>query len=192
MICSLYEAVAELQFRRQEGTDRRPFQSRPKVPIQKLSPSRSQKSEAHVPGFFAFAKQMLGPDACGRPPPALSGVFLPRFFLRWRRKNRAPGGRWHACLVGISMERYQSLTFNAWSSRALRCKFAFAKHQSLYAVWVRLRCISSRSKIRDFDSRLLTNRAARSWSLTHLPPEKMIRLYLRLRAQTLRGFLRAK
>ena len=25
----------------------------------KLSPSRSQKSEAHVPGFFAFAKQML-------------------------------------------------------------------------------------------------------------------------------------
>ena len=29
----------------------------------------------------------------GGPPPALSGVFLPRFFLRWRRKNRAPGGR---------------------------------------------------------------------------------------------------
>ena len=25
--------------------------------------------------------------------PALSGVFLPRFFLRYRRKNRAPGGR---------------------------------------------------------------------------------------------------
>ena len=29
----------------------------------------------------------------GGPPPALSGVFLPRFFLRWRIKNRAPGGR---------------------------------------------------------------------------------------------------
>ena len=26
-------------------------------------------------------------------PPALSGVFLPLFFLRRRRKNRAPGGR---------------------------------------------------------------------------------------------------
>ena len=26
-------------------------------------------------------------------PPAFGGVFLPRFFLRYRRKNRAPGGR---------------------------------------------------------------------------------------------------
>ena len=25
--------------------------------------------------------------------PAFGGVFLPRFFLRYRRKNRAPGGR---------------------------------------------------------------------------------------------------
>ncbi len=38
-----FEAVAKLQFRRQAGTDRGPFQSRPKVPIQKLSPSRSSK-----------------------------------------------------------------------------------------------------------------------------------------------------
>ena len=53
------EAVAKLQFRRQAGTDRGPFQSRPKVPIQKLSPSRSQKSEAHVPGFLEFAWQIL-------------------------------------------------------------------------------------------------------------------------------------
>ena len=29
----------------------------------------------------------------GGPPPAFGGVFLPRFFLRYRRKNRAPGGR---------------------------------------------------------------------------------------------------
>ena len=33
------EAVAKLQFRRQAGTDRKPFQSRPKVPIRKLFPS---------------------------------------------------------------------------------------------------------------------------------------------------------
>ena len=29
----------------------------------------------------------------GGTPPAFGGVFLPRFFLRYRRKNRAPGGR---------------------------------------------------------------------------------------------------
>ena len=53
------EAVAKLQFRRQAGTDRGPFQSRPKVPIQKLSPSRSVKTEIHAPGFYEFAKQIL-------------------------------------------------------------------------------------------------------------------------------------
>ena len=37
----------------------------------------------------------------GGPPPALSGVFLPRFFLRYRRKNRPPGGRWPYRLVDI-------------------------------------------------------------------------------------------
>ena len=37
------EAVAKLQFRRQARTDRGPFPSRSKVPIQKLSPSRSSK-----------------------------------------------------------------------------------------------------------------------------------------------------
>ena len=29
----------------------------------------------------------------GERPPAFGGVFLPQFFLRYRRKNRAPGGR---------------------------------------------------------------------------------------------------
>ena len=41
----------------------------------------------------------------GGPPPALSGVFLPRFFLRYRRKNRAPGGCQHACLEEIRMRK---------------------------------------------------------------------------------------
>ena len=41
------------------GTDRGPFQSRPKVPIRKLSPSRSQKSEIHAPAFLEFALQIL-------------------------------------------------------------------------------------------------------------------------------------
>ena len=46
--------VAKLQFRRQGGTDRRPFQSRPKVPMQKLSPFGSEKTEIHAPGFFGL------------------------------------------------------------------------------------------------------------------------------------------
>jgi hypothetical protein len=54
-----FKAVAKLQFRRQAGTDRRPFQSRPKVPVQKLSLSRSKKTVIHAPGFLAFATQML-------------------------------------------------------------------------------------------------------------------------------------
>ena len=58
------EAVAKLQFRRQAGTDRRPFQRRPKVPMQKLSPSISIKTEAHVPGFDEFAKQILFNTRC--------------------------------------------------------------------------------------------------------------------------------
>ena len=32
---------------------------RPKVPIRKLSPSGSIKTEAHVPGFYDFALQSL-------------------------------------------------------------------------------------------------------------------------------------
>ena len=32
---------------------------RPKVPMRKLSPSGSKKTEAHVLGFFAFAQQTL-------------------------------------------------------------------------------------------------------------------------------------
>jgi hypothetical protein len=48
-----FEAVAKLQFRRQAGTDRGPFQSRPKVPIQKLSPSRSSKGALSLRGFSA-------------------------------------------------------------------------------------------------------------------------------------------
>ena len=38
-------------------------------------------------------------------PPALSGVFLPLFFLRRRRKNRAPGGRQQACLEEIRIRK---------------------------------------------------------------------------------------
>ena len=48
----VFEAVAKLQFRRQAGTDRGPFQSRPKVPIQKLSPSRSSKKGDTCSPFF--------------------------------------------------------------------------------------------------------------------------------------------
>ena len=49
----------------------------------------------------------------GGPPPALSGVFLPRFFLRYRRKNRAPGGRWQACLADIKKETFSNLQLKA-------------------------------------------------------------------------------
>ena len=52
-------AVAKLQFRRQAGTDRRPFQSRPKVPMQKLSPFGGQKKAIHAPSFLEFAQQIL-------------------------------------------------------------------------------------------------------------------------------------
>ena len=52
-------AVAEPWFRRQAGTDHRPFQSRPKVPMQKLSPSKSVKSQIHAPAFYEFAQQIL-------------------------------------------------------------------------------------------------------------------------------------
>ena len=41
----------------------------------------------------------------GGPPPAFGGVFLPRFFLRYRRKNRAPGGRKQACLEEIRIRK---------------------------------------------------------------------------------------
>jgi len=37
---------------------------RPKVPVQKLSPSQSKETEAHVPGFFAFAQQTLFHARC--------------------------------------------------------------------------------------------------------------------------------
>ena len=65
------EAVVKLQLRRQAGTDRGPFQSCPKVPVRKFSPSQSQKSCAilarllgraapvHAPGFLEFARQIL-------------------------------------------------------------------------------------------------------------------------------------
>ena len=38
-------------------------------------------------------------------PPALSGVFLPLFFLRRRRKNGAPGGRLHGCMENIRIRK---------------------------------------------------------------------------------------
>ena len=37
---------------------------RPKVPMQKLSPSQSIKTEVHAPGFDAFAQQTLFHARC--------------------------------------------------------------------------------------------------------------------------------
>jgi len=37
---------------------------RPKVPMRKLSPSESMKTEVHAPGFHAFAPQMLFHARC--------------------------------------------------------------------------------------------------------------------------------
>ena len=69
---------------------------------------RSGKRPAHRAGQRMQSQICLAPrTVCGCSPdavcrggsvgrgtaPALSGVFLPRFFLRRRRKNRAPGGR---------------------------------------------------------------------------------------------------
>ena len=69
---------------------------------------RSGKRPAHQGGRRMQSQACLVPrTVCGCSPdavcrggflgrgtaPALSGVFLPRFFLRYRRKNRAPGGR---------------------------------------------------------------------------------------------------
>ena len=71
--CTL--TVAKLQFRRQAGTDRGPFQSRPKVPIQKLSPSRSVKTEILAPGFYEFAKQIL---------------FYARYSANWMERQEYP------------------------------------------------------------------------------------------------------
>ena len=53
------EAVVKLQLRRQAGTGRGPFQSCPKVPVRKLPPSRSQKSQVHALTFLEFAQQIL-------------------------------------------------------------------------------------------------------------------------------------
>ncbi len=44
---------------------------RPKVPIQKLSPSESMKTEVHAPGFHAFAPQMLFHARCRAAASAL-------------------------------------------------------------------------------------------------------------------------
>ena len=65
-IRSISKAVAKLQFRRQAGTDRGPFQSRPKVPIQKLSPSRSQKSQVHAPTFLHLQSKCYFTRAAAR------------------------------------------------------------------------------------------------------------------------------
>ena len=52
-------AVAKPWFRRQAGTDHRPFQSRPKVSVRKLSPSGGQKRVIYAPSFLEFAQQIL-------------------------------------------------------------------------------------------------------------------------------------
>ena len=58
------QAVAKPQFRRQAGTDRRPFQSRPKVPIRKLSPSQGIKRQVHALPFYEFTRQILFNARC--------------------------------------------------------------------------------------------------------------------------------
>ena len=45
---------------------------RPKVPMRKLSPSESMKTEVHAPGFHAFAPQMLFHARCRAAASALS------------------------------------------------------------------------------------------------------------------------
>ena len=50
-------------------------------------------------------------------PPALSGVFLPLFFLRRRRKNGAPGGRLHGCMENIRIRKATKTS----ASKLARC-----------------------------------------------------------------------
>ena len=80
---------------------------------------RSGKRSAHqltghgCTGKFAWQLVLFHPRHRPPPkgwvlragPPALSGVFLPLFFLRRRRKNGAPGGRWQACLEEIRIRK---------------------------------------------------------------------------------------
>ena len=53
----------------------------------------SHKSDWHPVQCAAVAPTPYQGWVLRAGPPALSGVFLPLFFLRRRRKNRAPGGR---------------------------------------------------------------------------------------------------
>ena len=51
------------------------------------------------------------------------------------------------CLVDIGLENSSNLVFKSLEESSTALQTSFALHQSLYAAWVRLRCISSRSKI---------------------------------------------
>ena len=85
-------AVAKLQFRRQAGTDRGPFQSRPKVSVQKLSPSRSVKTEIHAPVFYEFAQQILFHARCrANRRKTQKSQFIPRDKKGNRIKKRKTG-----------------------------------------------------------------------------------------------------
>ena len=79
------------------------------------------------------------------------GVFLPRFFLRWGRKKRAPGGRQVICLVDIACRKLQ---------------VCFLKPGVVeYCVENLLLLCINPSTLYGFD---LANRALRSWSLTQV------------------------
>ena len=66
-------------------------------------------AETNLPGSWYSVRLQPRPPPKGwvlrAGPPALSGVFLPLFFLRRRRKNRAPGGRLHGCMENIKTQR---------------------------------------------------------------------------------------
>ena len=68
---------------------------------------------ASLPGTPYSVRLQLRPPPQGwvlrAGAPALSGVFLPLFFLRRRRKNGAPGGRQQACMEKNKTQRLPAL-----------------------------------------------------------------------------------
>ena len=87
-----------------------------------------------------------------------------RRLLRFQRRNST-------ALHGFDLTKRAAQSLRVWSLTQLAGRNVFSPTYALHG----------------FD---LANRALRSWSLTHLPPEKMIlTLFAPCAAQTLRGFL---
>ena len=65
---------------------------RPKVPMRKLSPSQSMKTEVHAPGFHAFALQKLSNKrhADGVPFARCARYLLPHFAFGKTGRTGAP------------------------------------------------------------------------------------------------------